>query len=166
MEANFWVMRYGVAETRRIMTLPSEVRNALYPYGMKLGPASEEVGAFIDAYRDAVIVINSLGQRGGILDEIQELKLYERSFYEELLLTARSSPLHAGVSQAFLQSIGGVFESNRVWAVCWLISRKYFFDAPMLLRSEPLVEPVNKILCALGLPQLDSNPIDWGGCPA
>lgn len=43
-------LAYSPAELEQIASLPVEVRDSLYPSGIELGPASDEVGAFLVAY--------------------------------------------------------------------------------------------------------------------
>lgn len=154
---NWWESAYGVEETAVIAELPAEVRRALYPHGMKFGPASEEIGAFFAAY---VKLSHELAPEDWSVftKKLGHLPTTQDNYYHFYLQEARGSSERVHLTSRFFE---GAYSANNdagpLALICWLMSARFFFDDEMLERSVFLVEPVNEILAEMKLP-----PLIWG----
>lgn len=165
-EDGWWALAYG-DEAGRARALPTDIQARLYPHGVKYGPASEAVHAFIEASTsmrlDEHIYGAPAAQSMPFSTTLTKLPLTTDGFYDALLSYSNSSPSLSALSQIFYRHGDGVGDvkddvhRGHIWAICWLITAPFVFTDDLWQRSEHLVDPVNEILAELNLP-----PLTWG----
>lgn len=153
-ERAWWTAAYGSFEAERISLLPAELRNALYPHGVKFGPASEEVGDFLTAYEEGTWT--SFDWRTTRDEATSLFHLNHDHFYSQLWVfcdTPELVALHLRFASANPASLSKS-EMISLAVACWMLSARFVFDESMLEVTEYLVEPVNDLLSFLELPPL------------
>lgn len=157
---HWWELAYGVEETATIAELPAEVRKALYSHEVKFGPASEEIGNFIVAYRKSMA---EGGDAGIKVRSKMEARLVhdQNSFFNRLNTFSKRSEEYPILTELFFRC-ELVDTLNRqgmetATVIFWMMTGRFYFDERMVIQSEGLVNPVNRIFADLNLPPLLRN---------
>lgn len=157
-------LAYTPEELKKLESLPVDLRNALFPYDVSFGPASDEIGAFISAY-DKLHQELSPEEWSKLNRRLRSLSYGNNSFPYYYNKAVKSSEEHDLLGTRFYKGFYLVAGNRYLYndssgplvLICWLMTARFLFDDQTVRHSQFLVEPVNKILTEMELP-----PLIWG----